>query len=141
MHAMAKKARILVAKPGLDGHDRGAKVVARALRDAGMEVIYTGIRQTPEQIAATVLQEDVDGVGLSILSGAHNFLFPKIRELLDAQGMSDVVLFGGGIIPGGDIAALKESGVSEIFTPGAPLDEIVAYVRKAVEEKWAREKA
>jgi methylmalonyl-CoA mutase C-terminal domain/subunit len=141
MHAMEKKARILVAKPGLDGHDRGAKVVARALRDAGMEVIYTGIRQTPEQIAATVLQEDVDGVGLSILSGAHNFLFPKIRELLDAQGMSDVVLFGGGIIPGEDVATLKKSGVSEIFTPGTPLDDIVAYVRKAVEEKWAREKA
>ncbi len=138
---MEKKARILVAKPGLDGHDRGAKVVARALRDAGMEVIYTGIRQTPEQIAATVLQEDVDGVGLSILSGAHNFLFPKIRELLDAQGMSDVVLFGGGIIPGEDVATLKKSGVSEIFTPGTPLDDIVAYVRKAVEEKWAREKA
>lgn len=138
---MEKKARILVAKPGLDGHDRGAKVVARALRDAGMEVIYTGIRQTPEQIAATVLQEDVDGIGLSILSGAHNFLFPKIRELLDSQGMEDVILFGGGIIPDEDIASLKEKGVSEIFTPGTPLDEIVAYVQKAVEEKWARGKA
>ncbi len=138
---MEKKARILVAKPGLDGHDRGAKVVARALRDAGMEVIYTGIRQTPEQIAATVLQEDVDGIGLSILSGAHNFLFPKIRELLDSQGMEDVILFGGGIIPDEDIASLKEKGVSEIFTPGTPLDDIVAYVQKAVEEKWARGKA
>lgn len=136
---MNRRARILVAKPGLDGHDRGAKVVARALRDAGMEVIYTGIRQTPEQIAATVLQEDVDGVGLSILSGAHNFLFPKIRELLDAQGMGDVLLFGGGIIPPEDIAALKKNGVAEIFTPGTTLDTIVDYVRKAVEEKWARD--
>ena len=136
---MNRRARILVAKPGLDGHDRGAKVVARALRDAGMEVIYTGIRQTPEQIAATVLQEDVDGVGLSILSGAHNFLFPKIRELLDAQGMGDVLLFGGGIIPQEDIAALKKNGVAEIFTPGTTLDAIVDYVRKAVEEKWARD--
>ena len=136
---MNRRARILVAKPGLDGHDRGAKVVARALRDAGMEVIYTGIRQTPEQIAATVLQEDVDGVGLSILSGAHNFLFPKIRELLDAQGMGDVLLCGGGIIPQEDIAALKKNGVAEIFTPGTTLDAIVDYVRKAVEEKWARD--
>ena len=107
---MNRRARILVAKPGLDGHDRGAKVVARALRDAGMEVIYTGIRQTPEQIAATVLQEDVDGVGLSILSGAHNFLDPKSRELLAAQGMGDGRLFGGGIIPQEDIAALKKNG-------------------------------
>ncbi|MBT3821418.1 MAG: cobalamin B12-binding domain-containing protein [Nitrospinaceae bacterium] len=140
MLVVEKRARILVAKPGLDGHDRGAKVVARALRDAGMEVIYTGIRQTPEQIAATVLQEDVDGVGLSILSGAHNFLFSKIRELLDAQKMDDVILFGGGIIPEEDIVSLKGSGVSEIFTPGTPLDTIVAYVQKAVSEKWAREK-
>ncbi len=137
---MDKRPRILVAKPGLDGHDRGAKVVARALRDAGMEVIYTGIRQTPEQIAAAVLQEDADGVGLSILSGAHNFLFPKVRELIDSQGMEDVILFGGGIIPDEDIASLKEQGVAEIFTPGTPLDEIVAYVREAVEKKWAQEK-
>lgn len=136
---MERRERILVAKPGLDGHDRGAKVVARALRDAGMEVIYTGIRQTPEQIAATVLQEDVDGVGLSILSGAHNFLFTRIRELLNGQGMGDVLLFGGGIIPEEDIVALKKNGVAEIFTPGATLDAIVDYVRKAVKEKWARD--
>lgn len=138
---MDRRVRVLVAKPGLDGHDRGAKVVARALRDAGMEVIYTGIRQTPEQIVATVLQEDVDIVGLSILSGAHNFLFPKIRELLDAQGMEDVILFGGGIIPDEDVATLKGSGVAEIFTPGTPLDDIVSYVRKSVDEKWAKENA
>jgi len=136
---MNRRERILVAKPGLDGHDRGAKVVARALRDAGMEVIYTGIRQTPEQIAATVLQEDVDGVGLSILSGAHNFLFARIRELLNGQGMGDVLLFGGGIIPEEDIVALKKTGVAEIFTPGATLNTIVDYVRKAVKEKWARD--
>lgn len=111
------------------------------MRDAGMEVIYTGIRQTPEQIAATVLQEDVDIVGLSILSGAHNFLFPKIRELLDAQEMGDVILFGGGIVPDEDAAALKKKGVAEIFTPGTTLDDIVAYVEKVVGEKWARESA
>jgi methylmalonyl-CoA mutase C-terminal domain/subunit len=139
--AVGRRVRVLVAKPGLDGHDRGAKVVARALRDAGMEVIYTGIRQTPEQIVATVLQEDVDIVGLSILSGAHNFLFPKIRKLLDAQGMEDVILFGGGIIPDADVISLKRSGVAEIFTPGTPLDEIVSYVRKSVDEKWAQENA
>ncbi len=136
-----RKIRVLDAKPGLDGHDRAATVVARALRDAGMEVIYTGIRQTPEQIAATVLQEDVDIVGLSILSGAHNFLFPKIRELLDAQEMGDVILFGGGIVPDEDISSLKAQGVAEIFTPGTPLDDIVAYVHKTVGEKWARESA
>ena len=125
-----RKIRVLVGKPGLDGHDRGAKVVARALRDAGMEVIYTGIRQTPEQIASVAMQEDVDCVGLSILSGAHNHLFPKIRELLDRQGMEDVPLFGGGIVPDEDIPVLKEKGVDEIFTPGAKMETIVAYVRK-----------
>ena len=130
-----RKIRVLVGKPGLDGHDRGAKVVARALRDAGMEVIYTGLRQTPEQIASAALQEDVDAVGLSILSGAHNHLFPRIREILNQQGMEEVVLFGGGIIPEGDIASLKEKGVAEIFTPGASLDEIVGFVRQAVEKK------
>jgi len=136
-----RKIRVLVAKPGLDGHDRGAKVVARALRDAGMEVIYTGLRQTPEQIAAAALQEDVDAVGLSILSGAHNYLFPRIRELLNGQGMEDVILFGGGIVPEEDIPALKQKGVDAIFTPGATLDEIVAYVRRAVEGKRAGKKA
>ncbi len=142
MRAMAeRKIRVLVAKPGLDGHDRGAKVVARALRDAGMEVIYTGLRQTPEQIAAAALQEDVDAVGLSILSGAHNYLFPRIRELLNGQGMEDVILFGGGIVPEEDIPALKQKGVDAIFTPGATLDEIVAYVRRAVEGKRAGKKA
>ena len=125
-----RKIRVLVGKPGLDGHDRGAKVVARALRDAGMEVIYTGIRQTPEQIASAAMQEDVDCVGLSILSGGHNQLFPRIRELLDRQGMEDVPLFGGGIVPDEDIPALKEKGVDEIFTPGATMEAIVAYVRK-----------
>jgi len=132
-----RKIRVLVAKPGLDGHDRGAKVVARALRDAGMEVIYTGLRQTPEQIASAALQEDVDAVGLSILSGAHNLLFPRIRELLDAQGMEDVLLFGGGIIPEADARALKEKGVDAVFTPGAPLHTIVTYVRDAVEARRA----
>ncbi|MEE9276178.1 MAG: cobalamin B12-binding domain-containing protein [bacterium] len=127
-----RKIRVLVAKPGLDGHDRGAKVVARALRDAGMEVIYTGLRQTAPQIVSAALQEDVNAVGLSVLSGAHNHLFPLIRELLDAEGLEDVVLFGGGIIPEEDIADLKRKGVGEIFTPGAPLEEIVAYVQKAV---------
>jgi len=142
LRAMAeRKIRVLVAKPGLDGHDRGAKVVARALRDAGMEVIYTGLRQTPEQIAAAALQEDVDAVGLSILSGAHNYLFPRIRELLNGQGMEDVILFGGGIVPEEDIPALKQKGVDAIFTPGATLDEIVAYVRRAVEGKRAGKKA
>ncbi|MBI3126388.1 MAG: cobalamin B12-binding domain-containing protein [Candidatus Tectomicrobia bacterium] len=132
-----RKIRVLVAKPGLDGHDRGAKVVARALRDAGMEVIYTGLRQTPEQIASAALQEDVDAVGLSILSGAHNLLFPRIRELLDAQGMEDVLLFGGGIIPEADARALKEKRVDAVFTPGAPLHTIVTYVRDAVEARRA----
>ena len=134
------KVRVLVAKPGLDGHDRGAKVVARALRDAGMEVIYTGLRQTPEQIASAALQEDVDAVGLSILSGAHNLLFPRVRELLDAQGMGDVLLFGGGIIPEEDARALKAKGVDAVFTPGTPLSAIVSYVRETVEGRRAGKK-
>lgn len=130
-----RKIRVLVGKPGLDGHDRGAKVVARALRDAGMEVIYTGLRQTPEQIVSAALQEDVDAVGLSILSGAHNHLFLRVRELLDEKGMEDVILFGGGIIPEEDIAFLKGKGVEAVFTPGAPLDEIVAFVRESTAKK------
>jgi len=127
-----KKIRVVVAKPGLDGHDRGAKIIARALRDAGMEVIYTGLHQTPEQIVETVLQEDADAVGLSILSGAHMTLVPKISKLLDEQGADDVVLVVGGTIPQDDIAELKELGVAEIFTPGSPVAEIVEYIKGAV---------
>lgn len=124
--------RILVAKPGLDGHDRGAKVVARALRDAGFEVIYTGLHQTPEQVVATALQEDADAIGLSVLSGAHNYLFKRIIELLREQGAGDVVVFGGGIIPPEDIAALKAMGVKELFTPGTSTQDIVRFVREHV---------
>ncbi len=124
-----KKLRILVAKPGLDGHDRGAKVIARALRDAGMEVIYTGLRQTPEQIINAALQEDVDAIGLSILSGAHMHLFPRIVELKREKKLDDVLLFAGGIIPDHDIPKLKEIGVAEIFPPGSSLEEIVSFVR------------
>lgn len=127
--------RILIAKPGLDGHDRGAKVVARALRDAGMEVVYSGLHQTPEQIAETAVQEDVDGVGLSVLSGAHMTLFPKVVELLREKGASDVVVFGGGIIPEGDIAELERAGLEGIFTPGTPLSEVVAWVEEHVPER------
>lgn len=124
------KVRILIAKPGLDGHDRGAKVVARALRDAGYEVIYTGLRQTPEQIAAAAVQEDVDAVGLSILSGAHNSLLPEVRRLLVEQGADDILLFAGGIIPEQDIATLKQAGVDAIFLPGTSTRDIVAYLRE-----------
>lgn len=127
-----RKIRVVVAKPGLDGHDRGAKIIARALRDAGMEVIYTGLHQTPEQIAATVIQEDADAIGLSILSGAHMTLVPRIATLLQEQGAGDVVLVVGGTIPADDIPRLKELGVSEVFTPGAPTDEIVEFVRDSV---------
>ena len=127
-----RKIRVVVAKPGLDGHDRGAKIIARALRDAGMEVIYTGLHQTPEQIAATVIQEDADAVGLSILSGAHMTLVPKVVELLREQGVEDVVIVVGGTIPNEDIAELKELGVAEVFTPGAPVQGIVDYIRGAV---------
>jgi methylmalonyl-CoA mutase C-terminal domain/subunit len=126
------KIRVVVAKPGLDGHDRGAKIIARALRDAGMEVIYTGLHQTPEQIAATVVQEDADAVGLSILSGAHMTLVPKVAELLKEQGIEDVVLIVGGTIPHDDVPKLKELGVAEVFTPGAPTQEIVDFIRNAV---------
>jgi methylmalonyl-CoA mutase cobalamin-binding domain/chain len=126
------KIRVVVAKPGLDGHDRGAKIIARALRDAGMEVIYTGLHQTPEQIAATVIQEDADAIGLSILSGAHMTLVPRVVELLREQGADDVVLTVGGTIPNDDIPELKSLGVAEIFTPGASTDEIVEFIRGAV---------
>ncbi|MGI8556613.1 MAG: cobalamin B12-binding domain-containing protein [Pyrinomonadaceae bacterium] len=125
-----RKIRVLVAKPGLDGHDRGAKVVARALRDAGMEVIYTGLRQTPEMIAAAALQEDVDAVGISILSGAHNTLCPRIIELLRESGMDDTLVFVGGIIPQEDIAGLKEKGVFEVFLPGTSTEDIVKILRE-----------
>lgn len=129
----ADRIRVVVAKPGLDGHDRGAKVVARALRDAGMEVIYTGLHQTPEQIVETVIQEDADCVGLSILSGAHMTLMPRVVELLRARGADEVVVFGGGIIPEDDIAVLYEKGIARIFTPGADsLDAIAAWVRESV---------
>jgi methylmalonyl-CoA mutase C-terminal domain/subunit len=124
----AGKVRVLIAKPGLDGHDRGAKVVARALRDAGFEVIYTGLHQTPEMIAAAAVQEDVDAVGLSIMSGAHNTLFPAVVEELKKRGAVDVVVFGGGIIPESDIEGLKATGVSGVFTPGASLESIVQWV-------------
>jgi methylmalonyl-CoA mutase C-terminal domain/subunit len=127
-----RKIRVVVAKPGLDGHDRGAKIIARALRDAGMEVIYTGLHQTPEQIAATVIQEDADAIGLSILSGAHMTLVPRVVELLREQGAEDVVLTVGGTIPNDDIPELKKLGVAEIFTPGASTDEIVEFIRGAV---------
>ncbi len=126
------KIRVLIAKPGLDGHDRGAKVIARALRDAGMEVIYTGLRQTPEQIVAAAIQEDVDAIGLSILSGAHNVLFPEIMRLLKEEEAGDVVVFAGGIIPEQDIAKLKELGIREIFPPGTPTSAAVEAIRRAV---------
>jgi methylmalonyl-CoA mutase C-terminal domain/subunit len=130
--AMSGRIRVVVAKPGLDGHDRGVKVVARALRDAGIEVVYTGLHQTPEQIVETALQEDADAVGLSVLSGAHMTLFAKVVELLAAQGADDVVVFGGGIIPDEDIPKLAEIGVSKVFTPGAPTTDIVDWVRANV---------
>jgi methylmalonyl-CoA mutase, C-terminal domain len=128
-----KRNRILIAKPGLDGHDRGAKVVARALREAGFEVIYTGLRQTPEQIAAAAVQEDVDAVGLSILSGAHNVLLPEVTRLLREQGAADILVFAGGIIPDRDISGLKNAGVDAIFLPGATTQSIVDYLRGRLE--------
>jgi len=128
----SRKVRILVAKPGLDGHDRGAKVVARALRDAGFEVIYTGLHQTPEMIASAAVQEDVDAVGLSIMSGAHNTLFPAVVEALRAKGADDILVFGGGIIPDEDFAKLREAGVAGIFTPGTTLATIIDWVRENV---------
>ncbi len=130
--AMAERIRVVVAKPGLDGHDRGAKVVARALRDAGMEVIYTGLHQTPEQIVQTVIQEDADAVGLSVLSGAHMTLFARLMQLLEERGVTDVVVFGGGIIPDADIPELEAMGVAKVFTPGASMDDIVQWVRSTL---------
>jgi len=130
--------RVLIAKPGLDGHDRGAKVIARALRDAGMEVIYSGLRQTPEQVAAAAIQEDVDVVGLSILSGAHNVLFPEILKLLKERGGEDILVIAGGIIPDKDIANLKAIGIREIFLPGTPTQALVEFIQKAAREKVAR---
>ena len=132
---MNRPYRVVVAKPGLDGHDRGAKVVARALRDAGFEVIYTGLHQTPEMIANAVVQEDVDGVGLSIMSGAHNTLFPAVIDALTAKGITDVVVFGGGIIPEGDLERLKSAGVKGVFTPGTTLESIIGWVRENVRPK------
>jgi methylmalonyl-CoA mutase, C-terminal domain len=128
-----RKIRVVVAKPGLDGHDRGAKIIARALRDAGMEVIYTGLHQTPEQIAATVIQEDADAVGLSILSGAHMTLVPRVMKTLGEQGADDVIVTVGGTIPNDDIPELKKLGVAEVFTPGSSTDEIVEFIRGAVD--------
>ena len=130
-----RKIRVLIAKPGLDSHDRGAKVVARALRDAGMEVIYTGLRQTPEQIVETALQEDVNVIGLSILSGAHKALFPRIMELLKQKGLTDVIVFAGGIIPEEDVPEMKKLGIKEIFGPGTPTETIMQYVLKNVPKR------
>jgi methylmalonyl-CoA mutase C-terminal domain/subunit len=130
-----RKIRVVVAKPGLDGHDRGAKIIARALRDAGMEVIYTGLHQTPEQIVETVIQEDADAVGLSILSGAHMTLVPRIMELLEQQGVDDVVVTAGGTIPSDDVGELKSLGVAEVFTPGASTQDAVEFIRDAVRRR------
>lgn len=124
-----RKLRLLVGKVGLDGHDRGAKVVARAFRDAGFEVVYTGLHQSPEQVVETAIQEDVDAISLSVLSGAHNYLFPRVLELLRERGVADIAVFGGGIVPDEDIAKLKAAGVLEIFTPGASMERIVEWVR------------
>ncbi len=135
---MDRKIRVLIAKPGLDGHDRGAKVVARALRDAGMEVIYTGLRQTPEMIVSAALQEDVDAIGLSILSGAHMHYFSEVKRLLDEQGASDILLFGGGIIPDEDVPKLLAMGVAAVFGPGTLTQEIVDFLRREVPRKWAK---
>lgn len=127
---MEKKIRVLMAKPGLDGHDRGVKVVSRALRDAGFEVIYTGLRQTPEQIVAAAIAEDVDAVGMSLLSGAHNYLFPRVVELLKEAGADDILVFGGGVIPDEDIPFLKEKGIQEVFTPGTPTSAVVDFLNE-----------
>jgi methylmalonyl-CoA mutase C-terminal domain/subunit len=133
--ATDKKIRVLVAKPGLDGHDRGAKVIARALRDAGMEVIYTGLRQTPEMVVSAAVQEDVDAIGLSILSGAHNAIVPRVMELLTQQGVNDVLIMVGGIIPDQDVDGLKSKGVNGVFQPGTPLEDIVKFIRENVKPR------
>lgn len=130
--SMARKIRILIAKPGLDGHDRGAKIIARGFRDAGFEVIYTGLHQTPEQIVAAAIQEDVDGIGMSILSGAHDYIFPEVIQLLKEKGGGDIVVFGGGIIPEDDIASLTQCGVKAILTPGTSIEEAVKWVRENI---------
>jgi methylmalonyl-CoA mutase C-terminal domain/subunit len=134
---MDRRIRVLIAKPGLDGHDRGAKVVARALRDAGMEVIYTGLRQTPEMIVSAALQEDVDAIGLSVLSGAHMHYFGEVRRLLKEQEADDILLFGGGIIPDEDVPYLKEMGVAGIFGPGTSTQDIVDFLKQAAPQRWA----
>lgn len=133
--AVKRPYRVIVAKPGLDGHDRGVKVIARALRDAGFEVIYTGLFQTPEQVATSALQEDADAVGLSVLSGAHMTLFPRVVEELASRDLDDVLVFGGGIVPADDIEELRAAGVSHIFTPGTPLDEITTWLEQALDER------
>ncbi len=132
-----RRLKLLIGKVGLDGHDRGAKIIARALRDAGYEIIYTGLHQTPEQVVATALQEDVDAIGLSILSGAHNTLFPKIIKLLRENGADDIIVFGGGIIPDEDIQGLLEAGVAKVFTPGTATGDVVAFLKEEVEPKRA----
>jgi methylmalonyl-CoA mutase C-terminal domain/subunit len=133
--SVERKIRILIAKPGLDGHDRGAKVIARGFRDAGFEVIYTGLHQTPEQIVAAAIQEDVDAIGLSSLAGAHDYLFPRVIELLKEKGATDIVVFGGGIVPEEDVPALTQSGVKGIFTPGTSIEEAVSWVRKNIKPR------
>jgi methylmalonyl-CoA mutase C-terminal domain/subunit len=130
-----RKIRIMMAKPGLNGHDRGAKIIARGFRDAGFEVIYTGLHQTPEQIVAAAIQEDVDGIGLSSLAGAHDYLFPRVVELLKERQADDIIVFGGGIIPEEDIPQLKEAGIRKIFTPGTPIEEAVNWVRRSIKPK------
>ena len=132
---MDRPIRVLVAKPGLDGHDRGAKVIARALRDAGMEVIYTGLRQTPQQIVAAAIQEDVDVVAMSILSGAHNHLFPKVVQLIKEQGADDILILGGGVIPEDDVKGLKEAGIEEIFTPGTVTTDVIEFIKNNLKRK------
>ena len=136
---MERVARVLIAKPGLDGHDRGAKVIARALRDAGMEVIYTGLRQTAEMIVNAAVQEDVDAIGLSVLSGAHMHYFREVRELLEQRQASDILLFGGGIIPDEDISKLESIGVNGIFTPGANTQDVAVWLAAAVQERWVKQ--
>ena len=133
--SMERKIRILIAKPGLDGHDRGAKIIARGFRDAGFEVVYTGLHQTPEQIVSAAIQEDVDGIGLSILSGAHDYIFPQVIQLLREKGADDIVVFGGGIIPEEDILALKGTGVMALFVPGTTIEEAVKWVRENIKPR------